>query len=58
MVDLRGGAADLDQLREDVDRLVGHPVNVEDAEDLFGVRQIRNVSRIEAGGICCSPWPC
>ena len=51
MVDLRGGSADLDQLREDVDRLMGQPVNVEDAEDLFGVRQIRNVSRIEAGGL-------
>ena len=51
MVDLRGGSGDLDLLREDVDRLMGKAVNVEDADDLFGVRQIRNISRIEAGGL-------
>jgi hypothetical protein len=51
MVDLRHGVADLDQLRRDADRLMGKPVNVENGEDLFGVRQILNVSDVEATGL-------
>jgi hypothetical protein len=51
MVDLRRGAADLDAFREDVDRLMGKPINVENADDLFGVRQLDNVSNVETKGL-------
>lgn len=50
-VDLRNGAADLDQLRGDVEQLLGHPVNVEDSDDLFGLRQIRNRAGVEGNGL-------
>jgi hypothetical protein len=56
MVDLRDGTADFDQFRRDVDRLMGRPVNVESAEDLFGVRKTRNVSGVEAPDCCSSHW--
>jgi hypothetical protein len=51
MVDLHRGEADLDQLRRDVDRLMGKPVNVESGGDLFGVREISSVSDVEATGL-------
>lgn len=50
-VDLRNGHADIDQLRSDVDQILGHPVNVENADDLFGLRQIRNRSDVEGNGL-------
>jgi hypothetical protein len=51
MVDLRGGTADLDRLRADVDRLLGRPVNIESGADLFGVRRFRTVSGVESTGL-------
>jgi hypothetical protein len=50
-VDLHGGTARLDELRRDLDRMLGRPVNVGDAGDLFGVRQLRNISDVEATGL-------
>jgi len=50
-VDLRNGHADLDQLRADVEQLLGHPVNVENADDVYGARQIRNRSDVEGNGL-------
>jgi hypothetical protein len=51
MVDLRAGPKDLEPFRRDVNRLMGRPVNVESADDLFGVRQTRNVSNVESTGL-------
>ena len=53
-VDLRDGQADIDRLRSDVEHLLGHPVNVENVDDLFGLRQIRNRSDVEGNGLGCS----
>jgi ABC-type lipoprotein release transport system permease subunit len=50
-VDLGNGEADVDRLRGDVEQLLGHPVNVENADDLFGLRQIRNRSNVEGNGL-------
>jgi hypothetical protein len=50
-VDLRHGQADLGQLRTDVEQLMGRPVNVENVDDLFGLRQIRNRSDVEGNGL-------
>src|SRR4051794_40588075 len=50
-VDLRNGKADLGRLRSDVDDVMGHPVNVENGDDLFGLRQIRNRSDVEGNGL-------
>jgi hypothetical protein len=50
-VDLRGDEAQLDRFRSDVDRIMGRPTNVESVSDLFGVRQARNISDVEAAGL-------
>lgn len=50
-VNLREGHADLGQFRADVEQLMGRPVNVENADDLFGLRQIRERSNVERNGL-------
>jgi hypothetical protein len=50
-VDLRHGHADLDRFRADVARLMGRPVNVENVDDVFGMRQIRSRSDVERNGL-------
>ncbi len=50
-VDLHHGDADLATLRADVDRIAGHPVNVESSNDLFGIRKAKSVTDIETDGL-------
>jgi ABC-type lipoprotein release transport system permease subunit len=50
-VDTRNGEADIDHLRAGVEQVLGHPVNVENVDDLFGLRQIRNRTDVEANGL-------
>ena len=50
-VTLRHGAADLPQLRADIQRIVGHQVNVEDFGLLVGVPKTRNILRVEEDGL-------
>lgn len=50
-VDLRHGGADLLKFQAGVQKVVGHPVNVVDANELFGVRKINDISNIEQGGL-------
>jgi hypothetical protein len=51
MVDLRRGDDDLARLRTDVERIAGHPVNVESSNDLFGIRKAKSVTDIESDGL-------
>ena len=51
MVYLRGGANDLPAFREGVEAIVGHPVNIENTEDLFGIRSMRKISDVEQGAL-------
>ncbi|MDQ1379917.1 MAG: putative transport system permease protein [Actinomycetota bacterium] len=48
---LRRGEADVAQLQTDVQRIVGHPINVASAQDMFGLRKLANVSNVEQGGL-------
>ena len=50
-VDLRHGEADLARFRADVERIIGHPVNVESSADLFGIRKANNVTDVESDGL-------
>jgi hypothetical protein len=50
-VDLRHGSADFTKFQADVQKIVGHPVNVSRAESLFGVAKVSEVSRVEQGGL-------
>jgi hypothetical protein len=50
-VTLRGGAAAIPKLNAEVDRIVGHPVNVEDVVDLYGLRKAANVTDLERDGL-------
>src|SRR5262245_8326242 len=50
-VDLRHGAADLDRFRTDVAGVMDRAVNVESADDIFGLRQMRNRSNVESSGL-------
>jgi hypothetical protein len=50
-VTLRRGSADLARLRQDVQRIVGHPVNVEDFGQLVGLPKVKNILRIEEDGL-------
>ncbi len=50
-VTLRRGTADLPRLRQDVQRIVGHPANVEDFASLVGLPKIRNILRVEEDGL-------
>jgi len=51
LVDLRGGAADIPDFTRRVTALVGHPLNVEDTNDLFGIRKAKNVTDLERDGL-------
>ncbi len=50
-VDLRRGAEGIPAFTANVGRILGHPVNVEDANDLFGIRKARNVTDLERDGL-------
>jgi hypothetical protein len=50
-VDLRGRPGDLARLQNDVERITGRPVNVEDAADLFGTRQLESIADVERTGL-------
>jgi hypothetical protein len=50
-INLRNGLADLPKLRADMQRIVGHPVNVESVEQLDGIPKIRNIMRVEESGL-------
>jgi ABC-type lipoprotein release transport system permease subunit len=47
----RNSRAAVERLGEQVDRIMGRPVNTASAEDLFGLRKLRDVSDIERGGL-------
>ena len=49
--DLRGGEADVPRFQRDVDRIVGHPVNVVSFGELTGYQKIRNLLRVEQEGL-------
>jgi hypothetical protein len=48
---LRRGTADLPRFQRDVERIIGHPVNVESFEQLLGIPKIRNLLRVEQDGL-------
>jgi predicted lysophospholipase L1 biosynthesis ABC-type transport system permease subunit len=50
-VDLRGGAAAIPKFTADVSEILGHPVNVEDSADLYGIRKASNVTDFEGDGL-------
>ena len=50
-VRLRHGQADFVRFQRDVQRVVGHPVNVASANDLLGLRKIRNIMGVERDGL-------
>jgi hypothetical protein len=50
-VRLHGGEARFDAFARDVQRIVGHPVNVERASDILGTRQLKNVMDVERDGL-------
>ncbi|MCU1429326.1 MAG: ABC-type transport system, involved in lipoprotein release, permease component [Actinomycetia bacterium] len=50
-VSLRHGEADFLRFQRDVTRVTGMQLNVENAVDLFGLRQARNETRVEADGL-------
>jgi ABC-type lipoprotein release transport system permease subunit len=50
-VDLRGGPAAIPKFAEQVDRILGHPVNVEDTRDLYGIRKANEVTDFERDGL-------
>ena len=50
-VTLRNGEAGIPKLDADVERIVGHPVNVESFSQLQGIPKIRNILRVEEQGL-------
>jgi ABC-type antimicrobial peptide transport system permease subunit len=50
-VTLRGGEADLARFQQDVDRIMGHPVNVESFAQLLGLPKVANIMRVERSGL-------
>ena len=50
MVYLRGGRRPPGVPRG-VEAIVGHPVNIENTEDLFGIRAMRKISDVEEGAL-------
>ena len=50
-VTLKRGEADLPRFQDDVQRIVGHPVNVASASDLFGLPKLKNIMRVERDGL-------
>jgi hypothetical protein len=51
MVDLRRGERDVASLQSDVARIAGHPVNVEPASEIFGLRKAENMTDVERAGL-------
>ncbi len=49
--DLHGGSAAIPRFGDRVAKILGHPVNVEDANDLFGIRKATNVTGFERDGL-------
>ena len=49
--DLRGGSAAIPRFGDAVAKVLGHPVNVEDSNDLFGIRKATNVTGFEQDGL-------
>jgi len=50
-VALRGGERHFSAFQRGVQRVVGHPVNVERGSDIFGYRKISNIARVERYGL-------
>ncbi len=50
-VDLRDGRAGIAAFNQRVNRILGHPVNVEDSYDLYGIRKALNVTDVERDGL-------
>ena len=50
-VDLRDGRAGIPAFNQRVNRILGHPVNVEDTYDLYGIRKALNVTDLERDGL-------
>jgi hypothetical protein len=50
-VDLDGGAAAIPKFTDGVTKILGHPANIEDTNDLFGIRKARNVTELERDGL-------
>ena len=50
-VDLRGGAAAIPKFTAEASEILGHPVNVEDSSDLYGIRKASNVTDFEGDGL-------
>ena len=50
-VDLRDGDAAIPGVASAVESIVGHPVNVESSNELFGVRKAKNVTGFEEDGL-------
>jgi hypothetical protein len=50
-VDLRGGAKAIPTFTARAGDILGHPVNVEDSNDLFGIRKAKNVTDLERDGL-------
>lgn len=50
-VTLRGGQADIPRFASDMNRIVGHPVNVGSTQDLYGFRKSKDVTSVEREGL-------
>jgi len=50
-VDLRGGPAAIPRFSDEVAGILGHPVDVEDSNELFGTRKAKNVTGFERDGL-------
>lgn len=50
-VDLRDGRAGIPAFNQRVNRILGHPVNVEDTYELYGIRKALNVTDLERDGL-------
>ena len=50
-VNLRDGRAGIPAFNEGVNRIFGHPVNVESTYDLYGIRKALNVTDLERDGL-------
>ena len=48
---LRDGVDDLPAFRAGVEAIVGDPVNIESAEDMFGIRSMGKVADVERGAL-------
>jgi hypothetical protein len=48
---LRSGQNDLPRFASDMNRIAGHPVNVESTYDLFGIRKAKHITGVEREGL-------